>query len=89
MNEGTEGTGKTVNWAEMEMVGTVSGGGSSGCGSVTETESKTLRDEFAMAAITGAVGDANWSTIDQLLAAQAAARVAYAIADAMMEARKL
>jgi hypothetical protein len=52
--------------------------------SVTYVEWPTLRDQFAMAALTGFMGSGDCATGNH----DATARLAYRFADAMLEARK-
>ncbi len=69
-------------------IGSFSGGGSGGGGGASTSapapETKTLRDEFAMAALAGIVSDPACGDIPAI----AVARAAHKYADAMMEARK-
>jgi hypothetical protein len=51
---------------------------------ISMTETLTLRDQFAMAALTGFMGSGDCATGNH----DAAARLAYRFADAMLEARK-
>ncbi len=51
---------------------------------ISMTETLTLRDQFAMAALTGFMGSGDCATGNH----DATARLAYRFADAMLEARK-
>lgn len=56
-----------------------------------EASRATLRDRFAMAALTGLLakhGDAGWCPSGEVTSIEGAAETAYAYANAMLEARK-